>query len=89
VRPVGEALTRYHISLDVDDKAGVLSAVAGVFAEQDVSIATVRQSGRGLDAQLVIVTHLAPDAALTATVARLRALDIVRDVSSVMRVESD
>jgi homoserine dehydrogenase len=89
VRPVGEALTRYHISLDVDDKPGVLSAVAGIFAEQDVSIATVRQSGRGLDAQLVIVTHLAPDAALTATVARLRALDIVRDVTSVMRVESE
>ncbi|MEZ0111339.1 homoserine dehydrogenase [Catenulispora sp. EB89] len=89
VRPVGEARTRYHISLDVDDKPGVLSAVAGIFAEQDVSIATVRQSGRGLDAQLVIVTHLAPDAALTATVARLRALDFVRDVSSVMRVESE
>jgi homoserine dehydrogenase len=89
VRPVGEALTRYHISLDVDDKPGVLAAVAGIFAEQDVSIATVRQSGRGLDAQLVIVTHRAPDAALTATVARLRALDNVRDVSSVMRVESE
>ncbi len=89
VRPVGEAKTRYHISLDVDDKPGVLSAVAGIFAEQDVSIATVRQSGRGLDAQLVIVTHLAPDAALTATVARLRAQDYVRDVSSVMRVESE
>jgi homoserine dehydrogenase len=89
VRPVGEARTRYHISLDVDDKPGVLAAVANIFAEQDVSIATVRQSGRGLDAQLVIVTHLAPDAALSATVARLRALDIVRDVSSVMRVEGD
>ena len=89
VRPVGEARTRYHISLDVDDKPGVLAAVANIFAEQDVSIATVRQSGRGLDAQLVIVTHLAPDAALTATVARLRALDNVRDVSSVMRVESE
>ena len=89
VRPVGEAVTRYHISLEVDDKSGVLAAVAGIFAEQDVSIATVRQSGRGLDAQLVIVTHLAPDAALSATVARLRGLDIVRDVSSVMRVEGD
>jgi homoserine dehydrogenase len=89
VRPVGEALTRYHISLDVDDKPGVLAAVAGIFAEQDVSIATVRQSGRAQDAELVIVTHLAPDAALTATVNRLRALDFVRDVSSVMRVESE
>lgn len=89
VRPVGEAYTRYHISLDVDDKAGVLAAVANIFAEQDVSIATVRQSGRGLDAQLVIVTHRAPDAALSATVGRLRTLDIVRDVSSVMRVEGD
>ena len=56
--------TRYHVSLDVADRAGVLSAVASVFAEHDVSIAAVRQSGRGTDASLVIVTHSAPDAAL-------------------------
>ena len=33
VRPMGEARTRYHISLDVDDQPGVLAAVAGVFAD--------------------------------------------------------
>ncbi|MEH1168756.1 homoserine dehydrogenase [Micromonospora sp. CPCC 205539] len=96
VRPMGEALTRYHVSLDVADRPGVLAAVAGVFARHDVSIATVRQgsaggsgggTGRADDAELVIVTHVAPDAALAATVGELRGLDIVRSVTSVLRVE--
>ncbi|MDQ7905643.1 homoserine dehydrogenase [Phytohabitans sp. ZYX-F-186] len=87
IRPMGEAVTRYHISLDVADRAGVLAAVAGVFAKHDVSIATVRQSGRGDEAVLVIVTHAAPDAALTATVRELQQLDIVRSIASVLRVE--
>ena len=39
-----------------------------MFAQHGVSIQTVRQEGRGDDAQLVIVTHSAPDAALSATV---------------------
>jgi homoserine dehydrogenase len=86
---MGEAATRYHISLDVADRAGVLATVAGVFARHDVSIATVRQSGRGPDATLVIVTHVAPDAALAATVEELRALDIVRSIASVLRVEGE
>jgi homoserine dehydrogenase len=89
IRPMGEVLTRYHISIDVADRAGVLAAVAGVFANHDVSIQTVRQEGRGDDATLVVVTHTAADAALTATVEDLRALDIVRDVTSVMRVEGE
>ena len=53
----------------------------------DVSIQTVRQEGRGADAQLVVVSHDATDAQLAATVERLRGLDCVREVTSVMRVE--
>ncbi|MET8118610.1 homoserine dehydrogenase [Micromonospora sp. NPDC005189] len=93
VRPMGEALTRYHVSLDVADRPGVLASVASVFARHDVSIATVRQGSasgppdRDGDAELVIVTHVAPDAALAATVGELRGLDIVRSVTSVLRVE--
>jgi len=89
VRPMGDATTRYHVSLDVADKAGVLAAVAHAFSEHDVSIQTVRQEGRGSDAQLVVVTHTATDAALSATVDSLRDMDIVREVSSVMRVEGE
>jgi homoserine dehydrogenase len=89
IRAMGEVVTRYHVSLDVADRAGVLAAVAGVFANHDVSIQTVRQEGRGADATLVVVTHAASDAALAATVDELRGLDIVREVVSVMRVEGD
>jgi homoserine dehydrogenase len=87
IRPIDVAVTRYHINLDVDDKPGVLAAVAGVFAKHEVSIATVRQSGREEDAKLVIVTHGAPDANLAATVESLSQLDIVRSIASVLRVE--
>ncbi|MEU5860996.1 MULTISPECIES: homoserine dehydrogenase [unclassified Nonomuraea] len=89
VHPMGDTVTRCHVALDVADKPGVLARVADLFAQHDVSIQTVRQEGHGDDAQLVIVTHRATDAALTATMEGLRGLDIVRAVASVMRVEGD
>jgi homoserine dehydrogenase len=89
VSRIGSVLTRYHVSLEVADVVGVLATIADVFAEHGVSIETVRQNGRGADAQLVLVTHRAHDAALSATVHALRGLDVVRQVTSVMRVEGD
>ena len=89
---MGQALTRYHISLDVADRPGVLAQVATSFAEHGVSIETVRQQvapGSGERAKLIVVTHRASDAALAATVDALAELDAVDDVASVMRVEGD
>jgi homoserine dehydrogenase len=87
VRPIADTPTRYHVSLDVADKPGVLATVAQEFARHEVSIATVRQNGHGDAATLVIVTHSAPDAALSATIAALRDMPAVRGVTSVLRVE--
>jgi homoserine dehydrogenase len=87
VLPMGEVVTRYHISLDVADKAGVLASVAQVFSAHDVSIRTVRQEGHGDDAALVVVTHTAADRDLRSVVDELQDADVVRDVASVMRVE--
>ena len=98
---MGQAQTRYHISLDVADRPGVLAQIAAAFADQQVSIETVRQqtlpsSGEGSTsgwpadeggASLVVVTHTASDAALSATVEALAVMPIVRAVNSVMRVE--
>jgi homoserine dehydrogenase len=89
VLPMGQALTRYHVALDVADRPGVLARVADSFASHEVSIKAVRQEGRGEDAQLVIVTHSAPDAALAACVSDLGSMDVVRAVASVMRVEGE
>ena len=85
---MAETPTRYHVSLDVADKPGVLAhRRARVRRARRVSISTVRQNGRGDAATLVIVTHSAPDAALSATIAALRDMPAVRDVTSVLRVE--
>ncbi|MFF5182237.1 homoserine dehydrogenase [Streptomyces sp. NPDC000345] len=89
VSPMGDVVTRYHISLDVADKPGVLAQVATVFAEHGVSIDTVRQQGKDGEASLVVVTHRASDASLTGTVEALRQLDTVRGVASIMRVEGE
>ena len=86
---MGEAETRYHVAIDVDDKAGVLAQVALAFAEHNVSIQTVRQEGRGDEAKLVVVSHRAPDSDLSATVETLRKMESVHDVSSIMRVEGE
>ncbi|WP_407667871.1 homoserine dehydrogenase [Nostocoides jenkinsii] len=89
----GQSWTRYHISLDVEDRPGVLAQVATAFASHDVSIETVRQrvvtdpDSGGPRAELVVVTHRATEAALNATVETLSELDSVADVVSVMRVE--
>ena len=95
VLPMGMAQTRYHISLDVADRPGVLAQVATAFADHGVSIETVRQQivpataggNREGGANLVVVTHTASDSALSATVDALATMPIVRGVDSVMRVE--
>ncbi|WP_068397122.1 homoserine dehydrogenase [Kribbia dieselivorans] len=94
---MGKAQTRYHIRLDVADRPGVLAQVAAAFADNGVSIETVRQqvvpddedaTANGVArAYLVVVTHTATDAALSATVDALTDLDTVNEVTSVMRVE--
>src|SRR5215472_7878504 len=87
--PMADALTRYYISLDVADRPGVLAPVAEVFARRGVSIKAVRQEGRGEDARLIIVTHTARESALAGTIADLAAMEPVKAVDSVLRVEGE
>ena len=86
IAPIGDTKTQFLIRLNVADKPGVLAAIAQVFAKEAVSIQTVRQSGRGNDAELIVVSHGATEAALSATVNALSKMDIVTKVESVLRV---
>ncbi len=87
IAQMGSTKTRYLIRLEVADRPGVLAAVAQTFSKHDVSIQTVRQTGRGDNAELIVMTHKAADSALAATVADLSSLDAVKDIASVLRVE--
>ncbi len=93
ISPIGFIPTRYYVSMNVADRPGVLSAVAAEFGKREVSIAEVRQEGvvdeggQRCGARIVVVTHEATDAALSDTVAALADLDVVLDVTSVLRLE--
>jgi homoserine dehydrogenase len=87
IAAISSVKTRYLIRLNVADRPGVLATVAQIFASHNVSIQTVRQSGRGEDAELIVMTHGASDAALSATVRELAGHDVVKSVESVIRVE--
>ena len=89
IRPMERMESQYYLLLDVVDRPGVLAKVAGAFGRHRVSIRSVWQEGRGDEALLVLITHRANEGDLRRTVADLRALDVVLEVRSVMRVEGE
>jgi homoserine dehydrogenase len=88
IRPIDEVRSEYYVNLEVADRPGVLHAVSGVFAEHEVSIRSMEQEplAHSDDARLVFITHEAAEAAVQATLHDLRQLDVVRAVTSVLRV---
>ena len=84
---VDQAQTNYQIRLDVLDKPGVLAAIAGVFAQRDISIEQMRQEQNGGITELVITTHSGADRALRDTIIALEQLEAVRAVIAAIRVE--
>ncbi|MCU1360750.1 MAG: hom [Ilumatobacteraceae bacterium] len=85
-RPIDETSAEYLISLQVADRPGVLHAVTGVFARNDVSIRAAEQEGNAPDARLVFITHRAKESSVQATLRELRELDSVRSVGGLLRV---
>jgi len=86
IRPIDETSSQFYISLDAADEPGVLATIAGVFGEHEVSIQSMQQQGQGDDARLIFVTHLAREAAVSATIRNVRELAAVKRVGSVLRV---
>lgn len=93
VVPIGHVTTRYQITLEVDDRSGVLAAVAGLLSDGNVSVATLEQTivadGDVQTARLVIGTHTAREQDLSDAVASLGESGVVERVVSVLRVEGD
>lgn len=86
IHPVGDLESQFYVTVDVADRPGVLAAIAGVFGKYAVSIQSMQQQGRGDEAHLIFVTHLAREADLRATMHEVGELDAVEQVGSVLRV---
>jgi homoserine dehydrogenase len=86
--PVQHISTRFQITLEVADRAGVLAQIASIFANHGVSVETVQQSvSKHNAALLTIMTHVASERDLESVVASLQKDDSVVSVSAVIRVE--
>jgi homoserine dehydrogenase len=72
--------------LSVQDEPGVLASIASLFGENNVSIESVIQEGRGNNAELVLVTHEASEENLTSSIDSIAHLDSVSSVTSTIRV---
>ena len=89
VTPIEELESAYYLEVEVDDRPGVLSRVAAVFGDHDVSIRSMEQEGLGVEARLIFITHAARERDLRATLEGLDGLDAVRSVGSMLRVVGD
>ncbi len=82
LRPAGEARSAFYLRVTVLDRPGVLSAVTGVIGRHGVSITSVIQRGRGDGHEeavpILIVTHEATFAEMSAALAELDALPAVK-----------
>ncbi len=90
LRPMSELRTRYYLRMSVADRPGVLAQIARVLGDNQISIASVIQkevddaAGR---AEIVIMTHVAQEAAMQRALADVARLSTVPEVSNFIRVE--
>jgi homoserine dehydrogenase len=86
---VGEGAGEYYIRLQVEDKPGVLGTIATIFGKYGVSIASVVQQGQGESVvPLVFVTHMVEKSVLDQALADIGKSDEVREIASILRVET-
>jgi len=87
---VDELQMKYYIRFTVGDKLGVLAAMAGIFAQHNVSVHSVVQRGKGKSGvvDVVYVTHTAQEKAIRAVIDEIAALeDVLHAEPSLIRVE--
>ena len=74
------------MTLDVEDRPGVLGAVAALFGDHGVSIRSMEQEGLGAEARLIFLTHAAREGDVRATLDDLATLPAVGRIGGVLRI---
>ena len=89
--PIEETETSYYIRLLVDDKPGVLGAIATEFGNAGVSLRSVVQTNASEKdhAEIVVITHQVKYKNILNAEEKLKALTVVDEIRSIIRVECD
>jgi len=89
VRDIADLETSYYVRLHVRDEPGVLAAIASIFGERGVSLASViqKRADDGGGAEIVWITHRAAERDMRAALEMIGALEVVDAIGSVLRVE--
>jgi len=79
----------YYLRVTAQDRPGVLSRVAGILGENDISISNVIQKGRGTReaVPVVMLTHEARERDMRAALAKIDRLRDVAAATTMIRVE--
>ena len=88
IKSMDNVESSWFMRLSVKDEPGVLATIAGLLGDQNVSIESVIQEGRGDNAELVLVSHEAEEKNLRTAINEIANLDAVSSVTSTIRVYS-
>lgn len=87
IKQIGDTTSRYYIRMRLEDRAGTLAAMAGVFAENDASIAILLQKETiENDAEIVVVTHDVAEKKFMDAIKKFSSMEMVKEISSIIRV---
>ncbi len=91
LRPFDQIRTNYYFRFSAVDRPGVLSRIAGILGNNDISIATVIQKGRKQEGAVPVVmtTHKSQESDVRNAMAQINELDIVMDKTMLIRIEDD
>jgi len=89
ISPIDESMSKFYIVMDVADRPGVLSNIAKIFGDNGVSVSSMIQKQAGVDnmAKLIFITHRSANKNLYGSIEKLKKLDIVEKIRSIIRVE--
>jgi len=89
VLPMDNLNTRYYFRFTASDRPGVLSKIAGILGNHNISIESVHQKGRvtGRQVPLVMISHMAYEADVKKALVEIAGLDIVTDKPVLIRIE--
>lgn len=87
VKKMSETRSSYYIRMKLEDRAGTLAALAGLFGSNDVSISMLLQKAKeGNTAEVVIVTYDVMEKQFMDSITVIKTMSMVKEISSIIRV---